>query len=170
MRRLSLALVSGALALVALTAATAAAPTKLAQSSPHQITLSGSVAGGIAAADFGQALTFVLTESDGIKEPTSEDIVLTDVTGAALTSTTCVLPNGNAIFPDVIVGAPRAAAAQGLNGLSFCEPGFLHRGDVASMVVGLTVNSGSDISAKACLVNEANAEVGACHTIVVRHE
>lgn len=170
MRRITLALASGVLAVVPLAAATVtvAAPTG---HSPHQISLSGSVAGGITAIDFGQALTYVFTETSGIKEPTSEDIVLTDVTGADLTSTTCVLPSGTAIHPDVIVGGTRAPAAQALNGLSFCEPGFLHRSDAASMVVDLTVTSGSgDISATACLINEANGEEGACHTIAVRHE
>jgi len=174
MRRITLGLVAGTLAVVPMAAATVtlAGPTsQVKDGSPHQFTLSGSVAGGIVAADFGQPLTFVLTEHDGAKEPAFEDIILTGLVGGDLTASTCVLPSGSAINPDVVVGAPRALAAAGLDGLSFCEPGELHRGDIASMVANVTVNGSSDhIAASACLLNENTGEVGACHTILVSRE
>jgi len=147
---------------------TVAAPTN----GPHghnQLTLSSSVAGGIQAAEFSDPVTFVFSERNWTHQTLAEDIVLTELAGADLTASICVLPSGNAIHPDVLVGAPRTrAGAADIAIISSCEPGELTRGDAASFVLTTTVGNGSaDISARACLVNESDGSVGPCQTVSV---
>jgi len=167
------ALVAGALPVLALAGATVtvAAPTAHQPDGEHAawVTIEGSVAGGVQAAEFYQPLTFVFTEKNKGPRPVFDDVVLTQLVSNDLTASSCVLPGGALINPDARPSARSAAAAASWTGLSFCEPGELDHGQTATMIVNTRVNNEADhISARACVLNENTGAIGPCLTLFVK--
>lgn len=116
--------------------------------------LHGTAVGGIKVIQTGQTLTFLFRETNKGPGSAPEDLALKKVTNATVVALTCVLPNGFAINSDG----------------SFCEPGILSPGQSASSVIttNVTGGSGSVVSARLCLFNEATAVTGPCKTVSVK--
>ncbi|MGA7988542.1 MAG: hypothetical protein WCB51_09115 [Candidatus Dormiibacterota bacterium] len=151
MRRIVLALAAGAAVIVSFALAThgtSAAPAP----SAHGFTMTGSVAGGVKSAEFGQPLTFIYTEKNTGSTAQSEDLVLESLTHASLVSIGCVQGGGAQFNPDG----------------QDCEPGFLSRGRSASAVFNATITGTSgNVTARVCLSNEGTGVVGPCQTLTV---
>jgi hypothetical protein len=151
MRRIVLALAAGAaiiLSFALATSGTSAAPAP----SAHGFTITGSVAGGVKAAEFGQPLTFVFSEKNTGSTAQSEDLVLESLTHASLVSIGCVQSGGAEFNPDG----------------NDCEPGFLSHGQSASAVFNATITGTSgNATARVCLSNEGTGTVGPCQTLTV---
>jgi hypothetical protein len=151
MRRIVLALAASAAIVVSFalaTAGTSAAPGP----SAHGFTVTGSVAGGIKSAEFGQPLTFVFSEKNTGSTAESEDLVLESLTHASLVSIGCVQPNGAEFNADG----------------NDCEPGFLSHGKGASAVYNANITGTSgNVTARLCLSNEGTGVVGPCETLTV---
>jgi hypothetical protein len=151
MRRIVLALAASAaiiLSFALATSGTSAAPAP----SAHGFTITGSVAGGVTSAEFGQPLTFVYSEKNTGSTAQSEDLVLESLTHASLVSIGCVPPGGAEINPDG----------------NDCEPGFLSHGQSASAVFNATITGTSGtVAARVCLSNEGTGIVGPCQTLTV---
>lgn len=117
-------------------------------------TIKGVTAGNVTAAEPGQVVTFVFTETNVGHTGRPVDLVFESVTHASIVSATCVLPGGTLINDD------------GLD----CEPGFLHHGQSASSVVTARVrgHTGERATIRVCLTDESNGVVGPCQSVPVR--
>ena len=156
MRRLVAIL--GSVVLTSLLAAmvtSASATASPASAARPTFTLQGTAAGGIKIVQTGQTLTFVFTETNKGAESAPEDLMITEVTNAAVVGNPpCVLPNGLAINSDT----------------PSCEPGFVKPGQSASIVITTNVTGGSGMAAsvRLCLDNENTGVIAPCKTVSVK--
>lgn len=130
-----------------------AAPLVVSAAGTANVSITGTVSGGVKVAQTGDRLTFTFTERNNAAPAKAIDLDLVSVSHAALRSLSCVLPNGSTFNPDG----------------NLCEPGFLKAGQSASSVatVKVTGASGSTVSVKTCVSNERTGAVGPCKTLSV---
>ncbi len=155
MRRFILVLTMGivaGLAFAGTTLVTSAAPQSPGITA-NGFSLTGSTAGGVKLAAYGDPLTFVFTEVNVGSGSPSEDLVLESLTNASVVSISCVVGTNHALInPDG----------------NFCEPGPVSHGQKASSVINASITGASgSVTARVCLMNEGTGVVGPCTNVSV---
>lgn len=142
----------GALAASALLSSTAIASTAATSAqavNSASVSLHGSLAGGVKAAEVGDQVAFVFTAKNTSSKSQSDDLELMSVTGASETNQLCVDTHGFVFNPDG----------------SFCEPSSFNAGQTSSALIYATVGTALSFSATLCVVNNTTGVHAPCATV-----